>query len=1598
MIGSTFKRTVVTTVVVTMLSQVIAPLGAYALTGGPTQPEFSKFEPVGTTDMVNPFTGDFTYNLPVLNIPGPNGSGYALSLSYHSGESSDDESSWVGKGWTLNPGAIGRNRRGFPDDYNGRTIHHYNKTEPNWTVSAGPSLNVEAFSLDLGAGTSFSANYNNYRGYTHTTAVGLDVMGMLDLGYSTTNGEGSWSVAVNPSVILGSIHAMANGPGSDDASTEGESGASGDVIRNLVLKRVRSNFDQTAHYAVGMFGEHVMPSYFPKYIGASYQFTVGANTDSWLPIGLKAGFNASYTYQENQDEDVPAYGYMYSANAPVNGAMDYYVEKDGTFNKRDRFLGIPFSNADQFVVSGEGIGGSFRLYNRNVGEFRPALKQSNTITTQAGVDLHIIGAAGIGSTVNLSEHMLNIGPWTGLGAGNGYAFARADKGDDSAFFRFTSDIGGSVLAGNDMPERAEPGHHFYTIDADIAKHINNGRRSGRSSYIGYSTIADMRDRPLAECYSTPGPSFMKSYNKADSSRRFVDYGDQTINEGIGEFAITTPNGQHYVYGLPVYSRNEKDLNFVVNGARSSDNYLVYKARTVDDGGYLVGEERSSPYATTHLLTEITTADYVDRTNDGPSADDLGGYTKFNYARVAGTNQKAGAESSSWYKWRLPYRGLRYQRNSLSDGRDDLGTVAYGEKELYYLSTIETRTHTARFITSPRADAYEADRNEANATSNPASTGIDPGNNKQQKLDRIELYAKNPDGSIGKKLSVVHMDYGYDLCHGLPNAESGNGHLTLKRVYFEYEGVVNARTSPYIFGYEYKKATDYSALSSSLQTKYASIISHGSGLTSAMQNPDYSPFSLDPWGSYRYDGETRAQNFEPWVQQKNDPAFDPAAWELKWIQLPSGGEIHIQYEQKEYRHVQNRPVMAMVNLKSTTSDDNKGDREWIHLDVDKFGITTSAEVAALAQTINNMAASDERFYFKFLYALSGEQANLVNCSSEYITGYIKIVKAEATGTDLKIQLLPPNSSPDPASGHQHPRDVAWNFVATNRAGIIGHGSCDPRVEPVHHDEEGAWGKVSELIGRFTERFFDPDGSCTRINLEHSYLRIPLNRTKKGGGVRVRRLLTYDKGIENGAAALFGTEYGYTLDDGVTSSGVATNEPASAREENPLITYIQKRDEQGWANRALSGEDKDQFESPFGESILPSPSVGYSRVVTKGIHSGKTATGYNVDEFYTAYDYPFDKVYAADGLNKASATATDLKADDHPVIFTNGLATVRHYQMARTQGYRFVLNNMHGQTKRVAQYGGDPNDPINITSSNPLGGAENDLLISEQSYTYFEPGDMVPMVHELGKDPVMEYPGKEVEVVMEKRRVDDFTVSGGVAGDLTLVFAFIPVLIPSAFPTVDLSQETLQTHVTTKVIRYPAIVKSTRMFRDGVQHVSQNIGFDPASGRPILTKTTDGYDKMLLGGSTVPQNGAYYSAVVPAWQPYSVMGQLAERERLVIKADEGLEIQKRYRTHHTLNFLFKEQGAAGRSVNLLTPGDLVRVLGPGNEYLGTFHVGAIAGNQILLVQTYISNVTTTDLDDVGSIEVLRSARTNQTSADVGSVSTYGSIPTVTEHPIP
>ncbi|HYG53225.1 MAG TPA: hypothetical protein VD905_20135, partial [Flavobacteriales bacterium] len=87
----------------TMVFDIAYPTMTWALTGGPSQPEVSGFQPIDTSDMVDISSGDFKYNIPLMNMDG-----YALNLTYNGVAGMDAEASWVGLGWNLNPGAVNR--------------------------------------------------------------------------------------------------------------------------------------------------------------------------------------------------------------------------------------------------------------------------------------------------------------------------------------------------------------------------------------------------------------------------------------------------------------------------------------------------------------------------------------------------------------------------------------------------------------------------------------------------------------------------------------------------------------------------------------------------------------------------------------------------------------------------------------------------------------------------------------------------------------------------------------------------------------------------------------------------------------------------------------------------------------------------------------------------------------------------------------------------------------------------------------------------------------------------------------------------------------------------------------------------------------------------------------------------------------------------------------------------------------------------------------------------------------------------------------------------------------------------------------------------
>jgi len=180
--------------ILTLLFQLGFPSVSLALTGGPSQPEVQSFTPVGTSEMVDPFSGDFTYNIPLMDVDG-----YPVNISYHSGIQMDQEASWVGLGWNINPGVISRMMRGIPDDFNGENITKEFNMKPNVTFGIIEGGGVEAIGIDLpfGIGLDYTLHFNNYTGIGldqtlagHISASGGGANGTASLGITSSSSNG----------------------------------------------------------------------------------------------------------------------------------------------------------------------------------------------------------------------------------------------------------------------------------------------------------------------------------------------------------------------------------------------------------------------------------------------------------------------------------------------------------------------------------------------------------------------------------------------------------------------------------------------------------------------------------------------------------------------------------------------------------------------------------------------------------------------------------------------------------------------------------------------------------------------------------------------------------------------------------------------------------------------------------------------------------------------------------------------------------------------------------------------------------------------------------------------------------------------------------------------------------------------------------------------------------------------------------------------------------------------------------------------------------------------------------------------------------------
>lgn len=910
-----------------MLVQIISPTASWALASGPIQSDFAAYEEPNTTDMVNLITGDFTYNIPILEVPSPEG-GFRMPLSYHAGIQLDEESSWVGLGWSLNAGAIARNINQYADDYEGK---------PVTTTMSGISgdgyiknyiLYQSYYDSKKGHGGTF--------GFGNVFQIGMGSMSESSsvLGISSKNGKTQFD-AVGFASGVTEIAILVASYGS---SAMAESGASA-AFQAL-------DFGLTAYQAFNA-------------AGASNSNSLNISSSDWKQTPDPGFFKTTYSYYLDVNKTEHMFGSLYLnkvddelgmtnqstclhpfvhnnnitsinnsnlhqfvpirfAKAGYNAVSDMHMNNDGTGDFE--YLIEPTSIAyDNYNVMGIGISGEIKPFRLDVGSLAypnlgDAANSKYVITNYMDykVNFKYSNDNSNSYTNSLGDNTDNVlNPSYGFNLGNN-DFTSEDITQFYSCYWSGGAFSMNPMEDNDNLDNTEP----YVQDGVFPNFIITDKTVNSEFQPNYiSTNRKETDRNGLKNNHLASGKFVQWYSnaeilngsaKADGFIDFLNDDQRTVFRastsspaaGIGGFMITREDGLTYHYSLPVYNKNTITYLHQENGVDA----------TLNNG---------NKYAYDWLLTAITGPDFVDRGTIGIIDElDYGYWAKMDYGLFA-----------SNFNWRDPYLGKNYSPSSLNET-----SLTVGIKETYYLNTISTRTNTALFVKSLKSDgkgAYSSGVSQPSSalkldniiilsnkdyqtlvsTTASGGLGLAPdfnsgngnstlknGDSYNNVLDNFDISSSGIQSFLNaNQIRNVHFNYSYNLCGKTYNSFDWDANGNAPSYYPDGTGAMDLNIRK---GKLTLESIDiYGKNNFTIIPPF--IFNYGN-VTDLNQNPNYNSNKWDGWGMYKL---TAGYN-----TTSHKASNEGSQWSLKKIITPIGAEINIEYERDSYSSINGNPVI------------------------------------------------------------------------------------------------------------------------------------------------------------------------------------------------------------------------------------------------------------------------------------------------------------------------------------------------------------------------------------------------------------------------------------------------------------------------------------------------------------------------------------------------------------------------------------------------------------------------------------------------------------------------------------------------------------------
>ena len=1531
------------------------------LAGGPNQPETQSFSPANADEYVDPFTGDFSYNIPLMDV-----GGYPVNLSYSSNPSMDQDASWVGLGWNVNVGSITRSMRGLPDDFKGDRIQKYTWSKPSKTfgITATPDLEFLGVEnkkiLNALGDPSLTVYYNTRKGFGY--GLGISSGDFFSIGNTSLVPSLSFDTQAGIDLGLSLQYAIKGDRNEKIKGTSGYNSRSGYNGLNLSvpIQKVHDNF-RMGHASMSFMGP--TPTYAPqikeKFSNTGLNLTLdhGGTLFGVEFQGDLRGFYQKQALSQNEYSQ-KGYGYLYtkSGENDKQGLHDINREKDGALSEYMNVLSIPNYTYDSYVVTAHGVGGSFRPYRNEIAVLGDPEQSQNNVNTSAGYDLGAGSDLKFGANVSVVVNQAESGGWYSSNI-QGKLKMNEVSGSmplfEPVYFKAFNEITNS----GERIYNLTNGEKAVRIDRNSAGNVTSLLFDSDKNTLATPTVNPVNERDSRNThfqYFTARQADRYGFNKQIVNNTWFKWnsGTNTVSEEgqhhsinreggtrkshhISEIQVTNESGQQFIYGTPVYNKFQTDFQFNFGSTIKANELTKTKSYSgsLSNNENVVSTNHNNAYFTknttpahahSYLLDAVLSPDYVDRTNDGITEDDYGTAFKFGYHRF-----------SNDHKWRMPKRENHayLERGMDWDPKDDMGSVSYGEKEVWYLSTIESKNYIARFVLDDRKDVNEI--TDSDGTSSSSSSAL-------KKLVRIELYSKSGYGSK-PPIKVVHFRYDYSLCQESYTGElnkggslsddevyvttqNNRGKLTLKEVYFTYNGEDAGEEDRYLFNYGY--------------------------------NPDYDPADVDCWGSYLPNNTSTPNHAYPYPERYTNSSINTyaEAWNLVEITTPGSGRIEVEYARDQYKYVQDKKAMSFLKIEGAGDDADYSNTDHLYDPTNNANdlwspntylyFTIPTEYSDSYSSLETLFEDVDELYYKF--RINIDQTNK-GTKWQYIRGYSKIKSfGLCNGGNRKAYVELQTATLKDNMGDQcHPiAKNAWSFLRTNGSDVL-------------YDKENinGTGIIENLFGLMS--FYESLRSMIQgpyrwmrskkhaqefDNSGPSQIRVNVNGFKYGGSSRVSQINIYDNwhAMGGGTQGVYTTYYKY-------GTGVASYEPTLGGEENPF-----RMPASYWSNVRMAPDHEVFQELPYGESFYPSPGVGYSSVTISSspgsiISSpGPQKGGETVKSFYTAKDFP----------TRVNKTNLDKYIDKSPMKEIGAFASLPVVNnLYFDQGISVITNDMHGKPKGVWTY--------DFYTGEAVSGTRYIYKTLDQDQNGTMDGKILDNSVENVDGPSghinSQTLGLDVDMVVDLRSNKSVVRNIGVNPNLTILGSLFPIPIPVLFSFLNTREDYLETSSITKVIHQHGLIHKVETYDQGAMVEANNLYYDTETGNVLITQTNNEFDDAL------------YSVGFPAYWAYPDMAQSS--------LNSGMSIE------------LKSQGGGNFVLSSVHPGDVHDYLIPGDilvEQNNKYWVVEATANGPVRIEDRVANGYIVPQNTELSFKVIRSGHRNMLG---GQVASYA----MTKHPV-